>query len=362
MKLTKRLLKEQIKKTLKEASTFEKFYYEDPGPEEVESDGLTHSERKQLAAEEEEIKRLQRKYQSAEDRERELYMQGQEDAQTIVVRSPRRFKKPQHSSEAYMAGYRAGELEQKRKDAEQKIRDREIKRKERERAIKRTGLGTPNSEMEEIWNFMMIGGGEITANANDSMFRNGWLPYLRAKMGKRWTRTPTSELKKEWQQGLFDEWKNQYATNMREIKSLQGFLRRERIRHKRLRTKDQQWWVDELSNMGQRVLDKIVRKHKSGILGKAASFLGLEESMTLSSDDIRKMIREEMDYLMHEMDYMSEEQYGSPEEEELMRLQQMCDEGDEEACRQEQMMLQHMYGQGDRMFERKTRTKRKKNG
>jgi hypothetical protein len=41
-------------------------------------------------------------------------------------------------------------------------------------------------------------------------------------------------------------------------------------------------------------------------------------------------------------------------------LQQLCDEGDEEACRQEQMMKQRMYGQGDRMFERKK--KRKKNG
>jgi hypothetical protein len=148
---------------------------------------------------------------------------------------------------------------------------------------------------------------------------------------------------------------------MREIKSLQNLLRYDKIRHKRLRTKDQQWWIDNvLSNMGQRVVDKIFRKHKSGMLGKAASFLGLEESMTLSSDDIRKMIREEMNSLMHEMDYMSEEHFGSPEEEELMRLQQLCDEGDEEACRQEQMMMQHMYGQGDRMFERKK--KRKKNG
>ena len=51
--------------------------------------------------------------------------------------------------------------------------------------------------------------------------------------------------------------------------------------------------------------------------------------------------------------------YNSPEEQ-LMKMQQLCNEGDEEACRQEQMMMQHMYGQGDRMFERKT--KRKKNG
>jgi hypothetical protein len=54
------------------------------------------------------------------------------------------------------------------------------------------------------------------------------------------------------------------------------------------------------------------------------------------------------------------EHFGSPEEKELMKLQQLCAEGDEEACRQEQMMMQRMYGQGDRMFERKK--KRKKNG
>ncbi len=46
--------------------------------------------------------------------------------------------------------------------------------------------------------------------------------------------------------------------------------------------------------MGQQVVDKIFKKHKSGMLGKAASFLGFEESITLSSDDIRKMIQEEI--------------------------------------------------------------------
>ena len=218
MKLTKTLLKEQIKKTLKEARTFDQFMYgDDPGPEEVESDGLTHSERKELEAEEREVKRLQRKYQSAEDRERELYMQGQEDAQTIIVRSPRRFKEPQHSSEAYMAGYRAGELEQKKKDAEQKIRNREIKRKERERALKRTGLSEPNDGIMDVWNMMMFGGGADTESAADSTFRSGWLPYLKAKKGQNWTRSPVDQLKKDWQQGLIDKWKDNYGT-MRDIK------------------------------------------------------------------------------------------------------------------------------------------------
>lgn len=353
MKLTKRLLKEQIKKTLKEASTFEKFYYDDDELSYTDTDALDHQDQKQLAADEEEIKRLQRQYQSAEDREKELYMDGRNDALDQ--------KEEKHDSEAYMAGYSAGRLELKKKKAEQRAKDYARAMRDKARAIKRTGLGTPNSEMEEIWNFMMFGGGEITANVQNSIFRDGWLPYLRAKMGKRWTRTSTSELKKEWQQGLSDEWKREYGNNMKEIKTLQNLLKYDKIRHKGLRTKDQQWWVDNvLSPMGQRVVDEIVKKHKSGMLGRAASFLGLEESMTLSSDDIRKMIREEMNSLMHEMDYMSEEHFGSPEEEELMRLQQLCDEGNEEACRQERMMMQHMYGQGDRMFERKK--KRKKNG
>ena len=67
----------------------------------------------------------------------------------------------------------------------------------------------------------------------------------------------------------------------------------------------------------------------------------------------------EEDY-MNEMDHMNEESFGSPEEEELMRLRQLCDQGDTEACRQEVMMMRHMYGQGDRMHEGKK--KRKKNG
>jgi len=81
--------------------------------------------------------------------------------------------------------------------------------------------------------------------------------------------------------------------------------------------------------------------------------------MKLTTEKLKMMIIKEMKS-MYEMDYMNEEHFGSPEEEELMKLQQLCDEGDKEACRQEQMMMQRMYGQGDRMFERKT--KRKKNG
>ena len=293
MKLTEKMLKQQIEKTLNEARTFDQFMKGDGDADYTDTDILDARDQKKLAAEEEEVERLRRLYQSAEDREQELFMQGEEDAQTVVVRSPRTFKRPQHSSQAYMAGYASGQLKQKKKDAAERVANRERDKRERERALKRTGLATPNSDIQEVWNFMMSGGGEITANTNNSMFRDGWLPFLRAKHGKRWTRTPTSELRKEWEQGLIDGWKNQYG-NMKAIKDLQLFLRNDKIRHKRLKTKDQQWWVNELSTMGQQVVDKIFKKHKSGMMGKAASFLGFEESITLSSDDIRKMIQEEI--------------------------------------------------------------------
>ena len=55
MKLTKRLLKEQIKKTLREASTFEKFYNDDDELSYTDTDALDHQDQKQLAADEEEI-------------------------------------------------------------------------------------------------------------------------------------------------------------------------------------------------------------------------------------------------------------------------------------------------------------------
>jgi hypothetical protein len=82
-----------------------------------------------------------------------------------------------------MAGYSAGRLELKKKKAEQRAKDYAADMRKKARAIKRTGLGTPSSEIEEIWNFMMFGGGEITANVQYSMFRDGWLPYLRANKG-----------------------------------------------------------------------------------------------------------------------------------------------------------------------------------
>ena len=294
MKLTEKLLKEQIKKSLKEARTFDQFMYGDnPGPEEVGSDGLTHSERQEMAAEEREVQRLKRKYQSAEDREFELYTQGEQDAQTIVVRSPRTFKEPQHSSDAYMAGYRAGQLEQKKKDAEERVKRRDMDSKKREKQLKATGLSEPNDGIVDVWNMMMFGGGVDTENASDAMFRSGWLPYLKAKKGKNWTRSSTDELKKDWQQGLIDKWKSSYG-NMRDIKQQLGWLKKSKVRVNPRSTKDNQFWVDELSSMGQEVVDDIYKKHKSGMLGKAASFLGFEESMTLSSDDIRRMIREEL--------------------------------------------------------------------
>ena len=294
MKLTRRLLKEQIEKTLREARTFDQFMKGDD-VDYTDTDVLDARDQKKRAADEEEIKRLQRLYQSLEDREQELFMQGEEDAQTVVVRSPRTMKKPQHSSEAYMAGYASGQLKQKEKDAAERVANRERDKREQERALKRTGLATPNSDIQEVWNFMMFGGGEITANTTNSIFRDGWLPFLRAKHGKNWTRTPTSELRKEWEQGLIDGWKNQYG-NMKAIKDLQLFLRNDKIRKNRLKTKDQQWWVQELSEMGQQVVDKIFKKHKSGMMGKAASFVGsfFKEEITLSSDDIRRMIQEEL--------------------------------------------------------------------
>ena len=99
---------------------------------------------------------------------------------------------------------------------------------------------------------------------------------------------------------------------------------------------------------------------------------------------LRKMIREEIqkmkemydpDQLAHDMAYGTDSrdankfgvakkqpaggsQYGSPEEEELMRLKEMCEKGDQQACMQASEMEQYMYGQGGRMFE----SKRKKNG
>ena len=93
--------------------------------------------------------------------------------------------------------------------------------------------------------------------------------------------------------------------------------------------------------------------------------------MKLTTEKLKTMIIKEMksmyemDHMneegyMNEMDHINEEPFGSPEEKELMRLRQLCDQGDTEACRQETMMMRHMYGQGDRMHEGKK--KRKKNG
>ena len=74
---------------------------------------------------------------------------------------------------------------------------------------------------------------------------------------------------------------------------------------------------------------------------------------------LRKMIREEIQKMDEMMNYdPSMGQYGSPEEEELMRLKEMCEKGDQQACMQASEMEQYMYGQGGRMFE----SKRKKNG
>ena len=53
-------------------------------------------------------------------------------------------------------------------------------------------------------------------------------------------------------------------------------------------------------------------------------------------------------------------QYGSPQDEELTRLRDLCKQGDKQACMDALDMEQFMYGQGDRMHEGKK--KRKKNG
>ena len=84
---------------------------------------------------------------------------------------------------------------------------------------------------------------------------------------------------------------------------------------------------------GQKILEDAAKvffteHYKKSFGQKVGSFFGMgssskfEESMTLSSDDIRKMIQEEMGSLMHEMDYMSEDQsmgamYQDLEEREL---------------------------------------------
>ena len=101
---------------------------------------------------------------------------------------------------------------------------------------------------------------------------------------------------------------------------------------------------------------------------------------------LRKMIREEIqkmdemydpDQMAHDMMYGTDSrdankfgvakqqpsggsQYGSPAEEELMKLKAMCkqDGPGSKACMQASEMEQYMYGQGGRMFE----SKRKKNG
>lgn len=90
--------------------------------------------------------------------------------------------------------------------------------------------------------------------------------------------------------------------------------------------------------------------------------------MKLSTEMLRKMIREEIQKMDEMMDYdpsmgphtAGGSQYGSPAEEELMKLKAMCkqDGPGSKACMQASEMEQYMYGQGGRMFE----SKRKKNG
>ena len=289
MKLTEKLLKEQVAKTLKE-------YLGDDVPSQASID---YEYEKQGQERDREAARKKKKYQSADASKHELYMQGKEDAQTIVKHGGARgtnYKPPQMTgSPDYMKGYMDGQAKLKA----DKERDRENQRKtddaRDERKLKALGLDKPSNSVMDIWMSLYYGGPE-TEDLPNSMFRGGWINVMKAKHGKRWTRTKPGDLAEMWENSLKRPWENrQIQFKKHDLFGLGNVLRAMGAKAKGgLKKKDRDFWYSELDNHATSVANDLFKQHKSGMMGKAASFFGFEESITLSSDDIRSIIQEEL--------------------------------------------------------------------
>ena len=173
------------------------------------------------------------------------------------------------------------------------------------------GLEEPPEILQNIWSEILTGPDKDIANGiklpmdyGASGLDGGLKRIMPAIKGKRWTRSKYGELKKSWMDILIDAWAQDghlYGVfggrAMRDMYQGKGYWGGQWKKASTSRKRRKQFWINFIAENGKMfkmALDQWTKQHASGMIGKAASWLGLEEQLSLSSKQLRDIIREEL--------------------------------------------------------------------